>query len=98
MCTHSPIGLVWKTFEFTLITASCNKWTLGAFLHCARAARYFQMRFSPKSPLPHPFQTPLILADPNYPSSRQLQATFPSHKTPCTMGKGMNGDGRHPGY
>ena len=25
-------------------------------------------------------------------------ATFPSHKTSCTLTKAMNGDGRHPGY
>ena len=54
--------------------------------HCAHTARYFLTRAPPKSHEAHPFQTPLKLGDLNYPSSRQLQATFPSHTTSCTMG------------
>ena len=39
----------------------------------------------PKEP-PGTLLMSLKLGDPNYPSSRQLQATFPSHKTSCKMG------------
>ena len=46
----------------------------------------------------HTPSKPLKLCDPNYPSSRHLQATFSSHKTSCTMGKVVNADGCHPGY
>ena len=53
--------------------------------------------FPPKSPQARPLETPLELGDPNCPSSRKLQTTFPSHNnTSCTTGKAMNGDGRHP--
>ena len=37
--------------------------------------------FPPKSPQAHPLETPLELGDPNCPSSRKLQTTFPSHNT-----------------
>ena len=37
--------------------------------------------FPLKSPQAHPLETPLELGDPNCPSSRKLQTTFPSHNT-----------------
>ena len=49
--------------------------------HDARTARYFWTMFPPKSPQAHPLETPLELGDPNCPSSRKLQTTFPSHNT-----------------
>ena len=48
--------------------------SLGASLHCALLLD----QFPPKSPRAQPIQTPLKSGNPNYPSSRQLQATFPS--------------------
>ena len=53
----------------------------GGSLHSARTARYFYTMFLPKSPEAHPLETPLELGDPNCPSSRKLQTTFPSHNT-----------------
>ena len=44
-------------------------------------ARYFWTIFPPKSPQARPLETPLELGDPNCPSSRKLQTTFPSHNT-----------------
>ena len=41
----------------------------------------FRLCFPPKSPQAHPLETPLELGDPNCPSSRNLQTTFPSHYT-----------------
>ena len=49
--------------------------------HCTRTARYFYTMFPPKSLQAHPLETPLELGDPNCPSSRKLQTTFPSHNT-----------------
>ena len=63
-------------------------------VHCT----LFLDEIPPKSPLAGLFQTPLKLGNPNYPSSRQLQATFPSHKTSGTMELAMNGNGCYPGY
>ena len=37
--------------------------------------------FPRKSPQAHPLETPLELGDPNCPSSRKLQTTFPEHNT-----------------
>ena len=54
--------------------------TTTAWWWCCNA-RPFWTRFPLKSTPAHPFQTPLKLGNPNYPSSRQLQATFPSHET-----------------
>ena len=50
---------------------------------------------SPQSPQAHPFQTPLKLGDPTYPSSRQLQATLPPPpcKTPGLARDGLPGGG-----
>ena len=45
--------------------------------HCALLLDYVP----PKSPQAHPLETPLELGDPNCPSSRKLQTTFPSHNT-----------------
>ena len=48
----------------------------------ARALRAtFRLCFPPKSPQAHPLETPLELGDPNCPSSRKLQTTFPEHNT-----------------
>ena len=47
----------------------------------ARALRAtFTLNLRPKEPQTHPFQTHSKLCHPDYPSSRQLQATFPSYK------------------
>ena len=62
-----------------------------------RAAHYFYTRIPPlKSPQTDPFQTPSKFSHPNYPSSTQLLATFPSHKTSYKTEKPMYSDGRHP--
>ena len=37
--------------------------------------------FPPRSPQAHPLERPLEFGDPNCPSSRKLQTTFPSHNT-----------------
>ena len=42
--------------------------------------------FPPKSPQADSLETPLELGDPNCPSSRKLQTTFPSHNTPHGAG------------
>ena len=52
--------------------------------HTPRALRTTFRPDSPAEPQAHPFQTSLKLGDPNYPSSRQLQANFPSPKTSYT--------------
>ena len=62
---------------------------------CAQCANFFT-KFPFEEPQTHPFQTPSKLGHPSYPIWRQLQATFPSHKTSYKMEKAMNGDGRHP--
>ena len=49
----------------------------GESLHCALLLDYVP----PKSPEARPLETPLELGDPNCPSSRKLQTTFPSHNT-----------------
>ena len=45
--------------------------------HCALLLDYVP----PKRSQAHPLETPLELGDPNCPSSRKLQTTFPSHNT-----------------
>ena len=45
--------------------------------HCALLLDYVP----PEEPLSKALETPLELGDPNCPSSRKLQTTFPSHNT-----------------
>ena len=53
---------------------------LALHAHCALLSD-FKTMFPPKSPQTHPLEMPLELGDPNCPSSRKLQTTFPSHNT-----------------
>ena len=55
----------------------------GAPLHCAHTARYFWTKLPPKSPKAHPFQTPLKLGDPNYPSSTHFVRRLQSMRYLC---------------
>ena len=52
----------------------------GIFALCAHCALLLDY-VPPKSPQANPLETPLELGDPNCPSSRKLQTTFPSHNT-----------------
>ena len=55
---------------------------VGGSLCTARALRAtFRLCSPPKSPQANPLEMPLELGDPNCPSSRKLQTTFPSHNT-----------------
>ena len=61
-------------------TNPCLMWLGGIFAlraHCALLLDYVP----PKSPQANSLETPLELGDPNCPSSRKLQTTFPSHNT-----------------
>ena len=81
-CYSFPCPNSGGNYSSSSLATSCST---GESLHCARTARYFQTRSSLKYPQAHPFQMPLNLGHPNYP--RQMQATFPSHKTSCKMRK-----------
>ena len=52
---------------------------LGESLYCARTLCALRTTFRLDSPAKNPFQTPSKSGHPNYPSSRQLCTTFPSH-------------------
>ena len=62
-------------------TLNCLPMAEAESLHRACTAHYFETMFPPKSPQANPLETPLELGDPNCPSSRMLQITFPSHNT-----------------
>ena len=58
-------------------TSSFQGGILALCAHCALLLDYVP----PEEPQANPLETPSELGDPNCPSSRNLQNTFPSHNT-----------------
>ena len=85
--THCTAGSLTPSFGAAFCTKSVqlgrNPHSFGESLYCALLLDYV-------SPQAHPLETPLEFGDPNWPSSRKLQTTFPSHNTHHAHGKAMN--------